>query len=171
MNDLIKSALPAIATALGGPLAGVAVNWLAGKLGVDSTNEAVTNALTGMTSDQLVAMKQMDLDFQKHMADNGIALQLAQIGTNTEEAKHGSIFVAGWRPFIGWVGGVSLAYVGLVEPFLRFVASVGFSYSGEFPVIDTMVTFQLVGGMLGLAGMRSYDKKQGSETTSIKGKM
>lgn len=158
MNDLIKAALPALATALGGPLAGIAVNWLADKLGVSKTNEAVTNALSGMTADQLVQMKKMDLDFQKHMADNGIAIDLAQIKVNEEEAKSESLFVAGGRPFCIWVGGVSFAYVGIVEPLIRFAAKVGFGYEGEFPEIDTNLTLTILGGLLGLSGMRTYEK-------------
>lgn len=161
MNDLIKQILPTIATTLGGPLAGVAVNFLADKLGVDKTNEAVTNALSGMTAEQLIQSKQLDLDFQKHMADNGIAIDLAQIAVNLEEAKHESVFVAGARPFIIWVGGVSLAYATILEPLLRFIAQVGFKYTGVFPVVDTTLTMGVLAGALGISALRSQDKKNG----------
>lgn len=163
MNEIIKSFLPAIATALGGPLAGVAVNFLASKLGVDSTNEAVTNALTGMSAEQLIKIKQLDLDFQKHMADNGIALQLAQIEVNKEEAKSESLFVSGWRPGAGWVGVVSLAYVGLVEPVICWIARVGFAYKGDFPEVDSTITLQILMGLLGLGAARTYEKVKGTK--------
>lgn len=161
MNDLIKSALPTIATALGGPLAGVAVNFLASKLGVDATNEAVTQHLSGMTAAQLVQMKQLDLDFQKHMADNNIAIDLAQIDVNKEEAKHESIFVSGARPFLIWIGGFSLAYATIVDPFIRFIAQVGFKYTGAFPLVDTTLTMGVLAGALGISALRSQDKKNG----------
>lgn len=161
MNDIIKQILPTIATALGSPLAGIAVNFLADKLGVEKTNEAVTNALSGMTAEQLVQMKQIDADLQKHLADNGIALQLAQIKVNETEAQSESVFIAGWRPAAGWVGVFSLAYVGVVEPFIRFVAQVGFKYTGAFPAVDSNVTLQILMGLLGLGIMRTVDKKNG----------
>ncbi len=163
MNDIIKQILPTLATALGGPLAGLAVNFLADKLGVDKTNDAVTNALSGMTSDQLVAMKQMDLDFQKHMADNGIALQLAQIEVNKTEAASTSLLVSGWRPFLGWTGGVGIAYQFVARPMLNGVVAIfsntPINYFGSLELQDLIAIVTL---MLGSSAMRSYDKKQGT---------
>jgi len=89
-----------------------------------------------------------------------------QMAINMEEAKHKSIFVAGWRPFVGWVGGISLAYVSILEPLMRFVASTN-GYTGEFPVIDTSLTVQVLMGMLGIAGLRSWDKQNKVETNNL----
>ena len=89
-----------------------------------------------------------------------------QLAINAAEAKHKSIFVAGWRPYVGWVGGVSLAYVSIVEPIMRFIATMN-GYTGEFPVIDTALTIQVLMGMLGIAGMRSWDKKHKTQTDSL----
>ena len=86
-----------------------------------------------------------------------------QIQTNIEEAKSTNWWVAGWRPAIGWVCGAGLAYAALVEPFARFAAKVWFGYSGEFPVIDTDLTLQILMGMLGLGAMRSVEKVKGAE--------
>jgi hypothetical protein len=86
---------------------------------------------------------------------------LGQLEINKEEAKSSSVFVAGWRPACGWVCGIALAYSAIVEPVLRFGATVWFGYAGAFPVIDTNLTLQILGGMLGIAGMRSWDKKNG----------
>ena len=85
-------------------------------------------------------------------------LLLQQIQVNMVEAASPSIFVAGWRPFIGWVCGLALAYVAILEPVIRFAAVVGFKYGGGFPTIDTNLTMQVLLGMLGLAGMRSFEK-------------
>ena len=87
-------------------------------------------------------------------------LALKQIEVNMAEAQHPSVFVSGWRPFIGWVCGASLAYVAILEPVIRFIATVGFKYAGGFPVIDTSLTMQVLLGMLGLAGMRSFEKSK-----------
>lgn len=86
-----------------------------------------------------------------------------QIQTNIEEAKSTNWWVAGWRPAIGWVCGAGLAYAALVEPFARFAAKVWFGYTGDFPVIDTDLTMQILMGMLGLGAMRSIEKVKGAE--------
>ena len=85
-----------------------------------------------------------------------------QIQTNLAEAA-GNWFTAGWRPFIGWICGVSLCYVAILEPVARFVAQVWFAYTGAFPTIDTQLTMQVLLGMLGLGAMRSAEKIKGAE--------
>ena len=105
------------------------------------------------------------------MQQNGELAQLAaetdlaklQIQTNIEEAKSTNWWVAGWRPCIGWVCGAGLAYAALIEPLARFAAKVWFGYSGEFPIIDTSLTLQILMGMLGLGIMRSAEKIKGAE--------
>lgn len=157
--------LPAIGTFLGGPaggLVGAGVEWLAGKLGAsDKTVDGIKQTLSGMSAEQLLKAKELDIEFQKFCLDNGIKLQLAQIGVNLEEAKSSDPFTSRWRPFIGWACGVAFAYMALVEPVLRFVAVVAFGYAGEFPAIDTMLTLQVLGGLLGLGAMRSVEKVKG----------
>jgi hypothetical protein len=104
------------------------------------------------------------------MQQNGDLAQLAadtdlaklQIQTNIAEAA-GNWFTAGWRPCIGWVCGAGLAYAALIEPFARFIAKVWFGYVGDFPVIDTNLTMQILMGMLGLGAMRSVEKIKGAE--------
>jgi hypothetical protein len=90
-------------------------------------------------------------------------LQLAtgQIEVNKAEATSGSMFVAGARPFILWICGISLGYVALIEPIARFVATVVYGYRGSFPAIDTSLTMQLLFGLLGLAGYRTFEKVKG----------
>ena len=105
------------------------------------------------------------------MQQNGELAQLAaetdlaklQIQTNIEESKSTNWWVAGWRPAIGWVCGAGLAYAALIEPFARFAAKVWFGYTGDFPVIDTDLTLQILMGMLGLGVMRSVEKVKGAE--------
>lgn len=91
----------------------------------------------------------------------------AQIDVNKIEAASPSMFVAGWRPFVGWVGGVGLLYSVFVEPLMEFIATTIFHYSGNFPVINTEVLLQVLLGLLGLAGMRSFDKLKQTDTVSI----
>lgn len=91
--------------------------------------------------------------------------ETARLSTQTEvnkiEAGSDSIFVAGWRPAVGWVCGSALAYAAILEPVGRFVAQVGFGYAGEFPQIDTDLTLQVLLGMLGLGTLRTWEKGKG----------
>lgn len=89
------------------------------------------------------------------------ALATAQINVNAEDAKSGSVFVSGARPFILWGCGFAMIYAAMLEPMMRFLAVVVFGYLGSFPVLDTTLTTQVLLGLLGLAGMRSVDKIKG----------
>lgn len=93
--------------------------------------------------------------------DQAFELAKAQIGVNQVEAQSTRLFVAGPRPFVMWTCGFALAYAAIIEPLARFVATVVYHYVGAFPVIDTTLTMQLLVGLLGLGGMRSYEKTKG----------
>ena len=89
---------------------------------------------------------------------NGELQQLAgQLDINKTEAQHQSVFVAGWRPFIGWVCGVSLCYQFVLRPVVTWaVPSLGYT-AAEMPGLDDNL-WELMFGMLGLGGLRSYEK-------------
>ena len=161
----LLDALPAIGTFLAGPAGGLAasgVQWLAEKLGAsEATVDGIKQTLAGMKPEQLLEAKKIDIEFQKFCMENGIKLQLAQIAVNTEEAKSSDPFTSRARPAAIWVGVCGLAYAGVIEPVLRFVAVVGFGYAGPFPAIDSNLTLQVLGGLLGLSALRSMDKKNG----------
>lgn len=86
---------------------------------------------------------------------------MGQIEVNKVEAQHASIFVAGWRPFIGWTGGVGLAYSFVLAPFIEFVARAN-GYVQEMPMPDATQLMMLITSMLGVGAMRSYDKQKGT---------
>jgi hypothetical protein len=96
-----------------------------------------------------------------------VELMLAQVKVNLEEAKHKSIFVAGWRPFIGWVGGLSLAYAGLIYPLLTWVWKFSGIDGDPPPFVESATLGAIVTGMLGIGSMRSYDKTKGVQTDKI----
>jgi hypothetical protein len=103
--------------------------------------------------------EKMQLEIENRKLDQ--AVDMAQIEVNKIEAASSSMFVAGWRPFIGWGCGSAFLYSAMFEPIARFVAQVGFNYTGAFPQLDTNLTMQVMLGMLGMAGMRSYEKTKG----------
>lgn len=101
------------------------------------------------------------MELLKMQQDGDLAVMTAQMEINKIEAQSSNLFVSGWRPFIGWGCGIAFLYAALFEPVLRFISTVMFSYSGAFPDIDTNLTLQILLGLLGLAGMRSWEKKEG----------
>ncbi len=80
---------------------------------------------------------------------------------NKIEAASTDRFKSWPRPFVMWVCGFSFAYASVFDPFLRFVATVFYHYTGSFPPIDTAITFQLLVMLLGLGGFRSAEKIKG----------
>ena len=87
-------------------------------------------------------------------------LSKAQIAVNQAEAASPRLFVAGWRPWVGWVGGAGLAYAAILEPLARFVATI-LGYTGAFPVIDTTITMQVLFALLGMGALRTREKEKG----------
>ena len=97
---------------------------------------------------------------------------LMQAQINLEEAKHPSIFVAGWRPALGWLCVILLAYAWIG----RDLIIIGLGLAGqadvikEIPAVDTSELFTLVMSLLGLGGIRAYEKTQGVARSSWKAK-
>lgn len=76
-----------------------------------------------------------------------------QTKINEVEAQHRTLFVAGWRPFTGWLCGLAFGYHFIVFPIIRTIYP-----ETEFPVLDTEPLFTVLLGMLGLGGLRTYEK-------------
>lgn len=83
-----------------------------------------------------------------------------QLEVNSVEAAHRSIFVAGWRPAIGWVGVVGLSYAYILYPLLSFVLLAN-GYTGDLPPRLDDGLMELTLGMLGLGGLRTWEKHKG----------
>jgi len=86
---------------------------------------------------------------------------LAQLEINKAEASSGSIFKGGWRPFIGWTSGVAFAYHFVLQPLLVFVLTASGVDLPELPEFDMSTLLTVLGGMLGIGGLRSYEKTKG----------
>lgn len=128
---------------------------------VDSISSGISNLATSIRSaitGELSPDKRAELE---RIALNAENLQKhTQLQINLAEANHQSVFVAGWRPFIGWVCGFALANNYIVRPWaIAALSAAGATF--EFPVIDLSLMLPVLTGMLGLAGMRTYEKKQG----------
>lgn len=92
---------------------------------------------------------------------HGHEAAMAQVEVNKAEAQHRSIFVAGWRPFIGWTCGIALAYHFILNPVILFGASVAGFELPDLPEFDMNSLMTVLLGMLGLGGMRTFEKAKG----------
>ena len=86
---------------------------------------------------------------------------LAQLEINKAEAASGSVFKGGWRPAVGWVCASAFAYHFVLQPILLFVVALTGTELPTLPEFDMSTLLPVLGGMLGIGGLRSYEKKQG----------
>ena len=87
-------------------------------------------------------------------------LAKGQMEINKTEAAHKSLFVAGWRPAIGWICGLGMASNFILIPMANFVLALTGS-PVVIPLLDTGEMMPVLMGMLGLGAMRTYEKKEG----------
>lgn len=83
----------------------------------------------------------------------------AQLEVNKVEAGHASLFVSGWRPAVGWVCVLGMAGNFMVIPFTNFVLAL-LEIDVTIPLIDTATMMPVLMGMLGLGGLRTYEKSK-----------
>ena len=83
-----------------------------------------------------------------------------QMKVNEAEAGNASIFVSGWRPFVGWTCGVAFAYHYVLQPVALFVAAL-FGKTVVLPAFAMESLLTVLLGLLGLGGMRTYEKFKG----------
>lgn len=91
---------------------------------------------------------------------------LAQLEVNKAEAAHASVFVAGWRPAIGWLCCAALAWAYVGAPVARWAAAI-WAPGVTLPDLDLSELWPLIMGMLGLGGLRSFEKVKGAGTMSL----
>ena len=82
---------------------------------------------------------------------------MAQVSVNKEEAKHRSVFVSGWRPAVCWTCSLALLYHYLLQPTAIFIAAL-MGKAVELPVFDMNSLLTVLMGLLGLGGLRTYEK-------------
>lgn len=107
--------------------------------------------------------KQKAEAFQKltEMQQSGdLAVIAGQVEITKIEAGNANVFVSGWRPFIGWVCGVALAFQLVVAPIVMWSYDIG-GHPVALPAMQTELLTTLLVGMLGLGGMRTVEKLQG----------
>ena len=117
---------------------------------------ASLSALIGPVSailDKVIPDKDLREKLSHEIATMADKQMSAQIEVNKVEAAHKSLFVAGWRPAIGWICGFALLYSTIISPILGIWFTV--------PVVDTSLLTTVLMGMLGLGAMRTFEKTKG----------
>lgn len=117
-------------------------------LGLLGKGEGGRSKIGGLALDLREAIKGKELD------PNQI-LEL-QTKINEVEAQHRSMFVAGWRPSVGWVCSLAFAYHFVAFPIIQTIYP-----DVDFPELDTEPLFTVLMGMLGLGGLRTFEKLKG----------
>lgn len=102
--------------------------------------------------------ERIQAQLQAEMLKGDIGLLQSQLQVNSVEAASSSLFVAGWRPFIGWTCGAALAYSYIAQPFMAFAIGCFAWKLPPLPVLDGASLSTILMGMLGIAGMRTYEK-------------
>lgn len=97
------------------------------------------------------------------------ALILGQLDINLEEAKNSNVFVAGWRPAIGWTGAVALGHTWVLAPILQWAFRIG-HIDLPMPALSPDAIYPIIIGMLGLGTMRTVEKMTGT-TAGINGEV
>lgn len=106
------------------------------------------------------AREKAQLELIKASQDQEFQLALAQIKVNEEEAKSDSLFKSGWRPSIGWTCSVAFILHFVAFPIINFVI-VGLGYKEVVISFDMATLMTVLGGLLGIGGLRTYEKIKG----------
>jgi hypothetical protein len=131
-------------------------------LGIGSVIESVGKVASDLiTTDK----ERMELELEAKRIDQ--AIDLGQMEVNKVEAANQNMFVAGWRPAIGWVGAGAMFYQFLLYPLLVWAWT--WMQAEQIvpqevkppPMLDTDALWVILSGMLGIAGMRSFEKSRG----------
>ena len=86
---------------------------------------------------------------------------LAQIELNKAEAASGSVWKGGWRPFVGWITASALLYHYILKDLIMFGCTLAGVEVPELPEFDMASLMTILLGMLGIGGLRSYEKTKG----------
>ena len=100
-------------------------------------------------------------ELEKALIENANSINIETIKTNQAEAKHRSVWVAGWRPAIGWSCSLGIAWLFIGHPVATWAAMLMGYNEMVMPTIPTDILLELTFAMLGMAGLRTFEKLKG----------
>jgi hypothetical protein len=107
------------------------------------------------------AADQARQNIEAKLVEAMMATNVAQIETNTAEAQSRHWFVASWRPAIGWSCAIGVFWMAVGAPLIQFFAAMGGVEMGEVPTVPEDMILELTFAMLGMAGLRTFEKLRG----------
>lgn len=107
-------------------------------------------------------LKVLELAQQGELAylDADVKLAQGQMETNKAEAANPSVFVSGWRPFVGWICASGMGAQFVLGPFVEWASALA-GHPTKWPTLDLSELLAMLGGMLGLGAYRTAEKIQG----------
>lgn len=129
---------------------------------INQIGQTVRQVIPNPEAQREFDLKIMELAAEAEAREN--ELMLGQVEVNKTEATHANLFVAGWRPFIGWTGGFAFVYAFILSPLLEQL------FGLRAPELDLGDLIMVVTAMLGIGGMRTFEKTRGV-ATSVNGKV
>lgn len=103
--------------------------------------------------------REAEMEMFRMAAQGELQQVMAQLEINAREAQHPSVWTSGWRPFFGWVGGCGFAYATILQPALVWYgAAKGWPTP---PDLNMDLLWVVVTGMLGIGGLRTFEKARG----------
>lgn len=117
----------------------------------------VTNVIGRFLPEDKEKRAAAEREIEKQLATHLAQIDIAQLEINKQEAAHRNIFVAGWRPFIGWSCGFAMAYAYIIQPITVFILAQTGNLV-DLPTLDLSEMMPVLLGMLGLGGLRSFEK-------------
>ena len=120
----------------------------------------ISNVINKVIPDKNASAKAMQ-EIEKTLVNNMAQINIEQIKTNQVEAGSRSLWIAGWRPFIGWVCGIAMAWHFVGVPVITFICAWSGVIIPPLPIFDMSSLMTVLMGMLGLGGMRTFEKMKG----------
>ena len=124
--------------------------------------DPITNSVVGIAGKVLgkfVADKNLKMQLEHELMTQLQTANLAQIEVNKIEAASKSWFVAGWRPSVGWVCSLAMLYHFILAPMIQFAVGIA-GIKVDLPEFEFSQLSTILMAMLGMAGLRTYEKKE-----------
>tara|TARA_R100001369_G_C3318967_1_gene168599 strand:- start:1761 stop:2168 length:408 start_codon:yes stop_codon:yes gene_type:complete len=125
--------------------------------------------VAGKVLDKFIEDKDLKAKLEAELKSQIVSLDLAQAQANIEQAKHPSIFVSGARPSIMWICAFGIGWQFVFQPIAIWIVAVSGS-AIVLPDIQTEGLLTLTLSLLGLGGMRSFEKSKGIQRNNMKSK-
>jgi hypothetical protein len=135
--------------------------------GVGEFVKDVRTAITGkevLTGEQIALLDAQSKALEAALINADVLLAQGQMDINKIEAQSTSFFKSGWRPAVGWVCVVGLAYQFIGRPLLPWILDACMYTVKDLPSLDMGSLLTLLGGLLGLGGLRTFEKYKGVAT-------